>query len=405
MQHQLAQHLRRLSTQRWRQHAIETLVRAVSAGFIIACIGAILPVVGLPSLPPALLGWIIAGSAVIGGMQALLFRLTPHIAARRLDRRFRLQEQLSTALELNGAPSGVAAQLAQQAQESAKRIQYYVNQTRRPLWPEALMLSALLLILAGLQTLVERPIPPVGSAEPLPALNRPDPVAEAPSPEPPPPAGEPIAASGTDPGVLSALADALRDQSITRPAAEALDRGDIAGAADALRELADQMGEISPAAREAIAKALREAAREIAQARPDLADQMRATADALQFGDALAGAAGVEALADALERQPAAPVADGGGGGAGNAPGSQRREQTFSPLGTDGRPFELESSGTGQVPAEGPNTGQPGNNQPGGLSIRTSGGGVGAGGPVQAADDPLRIPTDVRDVVRNYFSP
>lgn len=403
MQHQLTQQLRQLSAQRWRQHAIETLVRAVSAGFIIACIGAILPVLGLSSLPPALLGWIIAVSAVIGGVQALLFHLTPQIAARRLDRRFRLQEQLSTALELNGEPSGVAAQLAQQALESANRIQHYVNQTRRPLWPDAFMLGALLLILAGLQALVSPPIPPVGSAEPLPALNQPDPVVEAPSPEPRPPAGAPIAVSGPDPGVLSALADALRDQSITRPAAEALDRGDISGAADSLRELADQMGEISPAAREAIAKALREAAREIAQARPDLADQMRATADALQFGDALAGAAGVEALADALERQPTAPVADGGGG-AGNAPGSQRREQTFSPSGTDGKPLELETNGTGQVPAEGTNTGQPGSNQLGGLSIRSSGGG-GAGGPVQAADDPLRIPTDVRDVVRNYFSP
>ncbi|WP_299645246.1 hypothetical protein [uncultured Chloroflexus sp.] len=403
MQHQLAQHLRQLSAQRWRQHAIETLVRTVSIGFIIACIGTILPILGIAPLARPLLGWIIAGSAILGGMQTLAFRLTPQIAARRLDRRFRLQEQLSTALELNGEPSGVAAQLAQQAQESVKRIQYYVNRTRQPLWPEALMLSALLLVLAGLLALVERPIPPVGSAEPLPPLNRPDPVVDAPAPEPPPLAGEPTALGGTDPGVLSALADALRDQSITRPAAEALDRGDIAGAADALRELADQMGEISPAAREAIAQALREAARDIAQVRPDLADQMRATADALQFGDALAGATGVEALADALERQPAVPVADGGGGGAGNAPGSQRREQTFSPLGADGRPFELESSGTGQISAAGANTGQAGSDQPGGLSIRSSSNS--AGGPVQAADDPLHIPSDVRDVVRNYFSP
>ncbi|MDW8404236.1 hypothetical protein [Chloroflexus sp.] len=403
MQWQLTEQIRLLSAQRWRQHAIETLVRAVSTGFIVACVGAMLPLFGLLEAPRPLLGWIIAGSAILGSLQALAFRLTPQTAARRLDRRFRLQEQLSTALELSCDQAGVAARLQQQAQESLARIQNYVNRTKQPLWPEALMLSALPLVLAGLLAIAPQPIPPVGVAEPLPELNRPDPVAEAPSPEPQPVAEAATGATGTDPGVLSALADALRDQSITRPVAEALDRGDIAGAADALRELADQMGEISPAAREALADALREVARAIDQARPDLADQMRATADALQFGDAVAGATGVEALADALERQPSAPVAAGAGGGAGNSPSSQRREQAFSPLGREGTPLELESNGTGQVPAAGTSAGQAGSNQPGRLPIRSSG--ISAGGPVQTADDPLRIPTDVRDVVRNYFSP
>src|SRR6185436_15817692 len=43
-----------------------------------------------------------------------------------------------------------------------------------------------------------------------------------------------------DPQAIQALADALRDQGATRPAADALDRGDLAGAAQQLRALADQ---------------------------------------------------------------------------------------------------------------------------------------------------------------------
>ncbi|WP_298819754.1 hypothetical protein [Chloroflexus sp.] len=404
MQRQLSQQLRRLIAQRWRRHAIDTLLTATSLGFIAVFLGVVLAIIGIVSLPHPLLGWVLAGSVVTGAVRALVFRLTPSTAARRLDRRFRLSEQLSTALEVGDDQAGVASRLQQQAQETIRRINYYVNKKQRPAWPDALMLGAFLLMLAGLLLLIESPMAPVGVAQPLPALNRPDQVADTLSTE----ASSSTEmgttpGSGVDPGVLSALADALRDQSLTRPVAEALDQGDIAGAAEMLRELADQMGEVSPEAREAIADALRDAARQIDPARPDLADQMRATADALQFGDAIASAAGVEALADALERQPSAPIAGGSGGGAGNAPGSQRREQSFNPLGIEGRPLELATRGTGQLPAPGTASDVTGSTQSGGLSMRSSG--VSLSGPVQAADDPLRVPMDVRDVVRDYFSP
>ncbi|MBO9375112.1 MAG: hypothetical protein J7459_17390, partial [Chloroflexus sp.] len=302
MQDQLVKQLRTLKAQRWRQHAIEELVRSVSVGLLIACIGALLPIFGLGALPRPLAGWIVAGSVLVGSLRALAFRLSLTTVARRLDRRFDLHEQISTALELRGNQVGIAARLQAQAQESLDRVQNYVNRTRPPLWSEALTPVSLLFILMGLLLLIPSPMPLSSVAEPLPDLARPDPVAM--------PADQqstsviPAPAASTDPGVLSALADALRDQGITRQAAEALDQGNPASAADALRELADQMGEISPESREALAAALREAARAIQRTQPDLADQMRATADALQFGDAVASAAGLEALADALERQP-----------------------------------------------------------------------------------------------------
>lgn len=402
MQDQLVKQLRSLKTQRWRQHAIEELVRSVSVGLLIACIGALLPIVGLGSFPRYGAGWIIAGSVLVGSLRAMMFQLSLATVARRLDRRFGLHEQVSTALELRGNQVGIAARLQAQVQESLDRVQNYVNRTRTPLWSEALTPVSLFFILIGLLVLATPPIPPASTAEPLPDLIRPDPVAMPSDQQPTSPVSVPAASS--DPGTLSALADALRDQGITRQAAEALDQGNPASAADALRELADQMGEISPESREALAAALREAARAIQRTQPDLADQMRATADALQFGDAVAGAAGLEALADALERQPgsSASVASGGGG-AGNAPGSQRREQPFRPSGVEGTPLELTTDGQGQLPTTNTPGEQTTNTQTGTPIIRS--GGVGSGGPVQAADDPLQIPTDVRDVVRNYFSP
>lgn len=400
MQEQLIKQLRRLSAQRWRQYTIEQLIRSLSIGLLIACIGAMLPVFGLPSLPRSLFGWFIVGSTMVGCLRALRFRLMPTTAARRLDRRFGLQEQLSTALELRGAQVGVAARLQEQAQESLQRVQRYFSRSRQPLWSEALMPVALLLMLAGLLMIVTPPIPAVGEAEPLPDLLQPDSIATQPDSAPTESVLSPVAGSDLD--VIAALADVLRDQALTRPAVEALDQGDIVGAADKLRELADQMGEISPAAREALAESLREAARAIDQTRPDLADQLRATADALQYGDNVAGATGMDALADALERQPTAPVA-GGGGEAGNTPGSQRREQSFNPSGVDGTPLELTTDGSGQVPTTGTSAEQSTGASAGELVIRP--GSVNAGGPVQTAADPLQIPTDVRDVVRNYFSP
>ncbi len=402
MQDQLVKQLRSLKTQRWRQHAIEELVRSVSVGLLIACIGALLPIIGLGSFPRYGAGWIIAGSVLVGSLRAMMFQLSLATVARRLDRRFGLHEQVSTALELRGNQVGIAARLQAQVQESLDRVQNYVNRTRTPLWLEALTPVSLFFILIGLLVLATPPIPPASTAEPLPDLVRPDPVAMPSDQQPTNPVSVPAASA--DPGTLSALADALRDQGITRQAAEALDQGNPASAADALRELADQMGEISPEAREALAAALREAARAIQRARPDLADQMRATADALQFGDAVASAAGLEALADALERQPSSSASiASGGGGEGNALGSQRREQPFRPSGVEGTPLELTTDGQGQLPTTGTPGEQTTNAQTGTPIIRS--GGFGNGGPVQAADDPLQIPTDVRDVVRNYFSP
>jgi len=112
MQDQLVKQLRSLKTQRWRQHAIEELVRSVSVGLLIACIGALLPIVGLGSFPRYGAGWIIAGSVLVGSLRAMMFQLSLATVARRLDRRFGLHEQVSTALELRGNQVGIAARLA-----------------------------------------------------------------------------------------------------------------------------------------------------------------------------------------------------------------------------------------------------------------------------------------------------
>lgn len=79
-----------------------------------------------------------------------------------------------------------------------------------------------------------------------------------------------------------AIADALRDQSATRPAAEQLDQGNTAGAAQSLRELADQANQLGDETRNDLSNQLREAADQIAPTNSQLAEQVRASADALQ---------------------------------------------------------------------------------------------------------------------------
>jgi hypothetical protein len=224
---------------------------------------------------------------------------------------------------------------------------------------------------------------------------------------------------GYDQQSAETLADALRDQSVTRPAAESLDQGDVEGAAQNLRELADQADQLSDDTRRDLAQELRQAANEILPNNPEFAEQVRESAYGLQqSGQSTAEA--LENLADAVEQldssqQPGQQQAQegqqqnqqdqqaSGGGSVGNAPPDEQREQAESSerLGVDGVPLELESQGDGG--------GGSGDDES--QTTATGGGGFvdQADTPddttVRIGDDPLRIPADLRDVVQEYFSP
>ncbi|MEN9935848.1 MAG: hypothetical protein RLZZ387_2427 [Chloroflexota bacterium] len=458
MRQTLYSQIDRLVTDRWAWYGVRTLLRACWIGLCICCIGLGASLVwGLPLQ----LEWLgVAALACVGVGLAMLLRprMRRAEAARRLDRRFGLDEQLATAVEVaeaGAAPGTIEAQLVLNATRTSRGLRQRIRQRQRMPWVELLTVLALLLAVAGLLLLSGIGAPWLGaSSSPLPPLPSASDPADLFAEEPPPPGeggepmpgeggepmpgegGEPMPGEGqqgaaADPRTMEALADALRDQGATRPAAEALDQGDAEQAAQELRELADQAGQLSQQSRMELADNLRDAAREIERTDPEMSDQMRESARGLEASDQQASEA-LDDLAQAVEQmgqqgpgeqgqpggqqgdQPGDQQSPGGSGeqgqqggeqgdeqsgGAGNGPAGQQRPVQPERLGVDGRPVELEAEGGGQPGAE---PARPGTTMPGGTGA--TGGGdprsVGAVGP-----DPLRIPLDERDVVQEYFNP
>jgi hypothetical protein len=465
----LFRHLDHLATDRWARQGVRRLLRAAWLAACIWCIGLGGHLLWGWPLRLDLLGAL--ALAVIGVAVLLLLRpkLSPLEAARRLDRRFHLDEQLATAVEIAATrppPGSIGARLVAQATHTTSVLQARIARRQRAPWNEALTLAALVLAALGLYLLVgigrvdlqaaAAPVPPLVSpqdpaqqfaAEP-PAQGDPS-QALVPGPGDQAVAGDAgvsanAARAAGDPRTLEALADALRDHGATRPAAEALDRGDVAGAAQELRALADQADQLSEATRDDLATSLREAAERIAPNDPALADQLRRSADGLERGGEDAQQA-LDDLASAIERlqdnqqaantdsqdsgqQPGAQQGQGqqsaqdqssqsqsdqagqrqgeqqgqgaGSGASAGPPGEQRQADPSQRLGVEGEPVPLEANGEGQVPAE-PSDRPPTTSAP--VPGFTQGGS--GGERVRVGADPLRIPIDERDVVQEYFAP
>ncbi len=472
MRNPLSHQLGRLATDRWLRQSMRTLLRSIWIGLSLCCLllGAHL-ILNWP-LRYDLLGALLLAPVVVAVLLMLRPRMSHQQVARRLDRRFNLGEQLSTALEIaptNPSAGSVAARLLEESTRNAAQVRRYIYTRQRKPWSEVLTILALLVVLAGLwimlglgggaSAIASLPLPqlagPQDSSETFPD--------EQPQPQPGQQSGQ-QAGNGPSSAVpggsesLQAIADALRDQSATRAAADALDQGDAAGAASSLRELADQASQLSQESRNDLADALRDAANDINQANPDLADRLREDANNLEQGSQQAAEA-LEDLARAVEEQaPQNPQANAGqqgqqgeqgqqgqqgdqqgqqgegqgeqgqqsdqqgqgqgqqgegegqngqgqspgaGNGNTNVPGEQR-EQPSDRLNVPGVPLDLEAEGDGSTPAQGRQDGQaaPSSNQSG----FTQGGGRDSG-TVQTGDDPLRIPIEDRDVVQDYFSP
>jgi hypothetical protein len=445
MRQPLLHKLNQLSTDRWARRGVRMLLRAAWLSVCIWCI----------ALGGHMLwGWplrtnVIGASALalIGGAVVLLLRprLAPRAAADRLDRRFHLDEQLATAVEVaatNPPPGSIAARLVMESSHTAELLHRRIARRQQPPWQDMLTLAALSLVAIGLWVisgvgfpdLAGSPLllPPLASAQdPAQQLPQEPQATGQPGQAAPGDTGQPAQAGAAgDPRAIQALADALRDQGATRPAAEAIDRGDLAGAAQQLRALADQAGQLSQAARDDLANSLEDAAQQIAGSDPQLADQLSQSADGLRRGGQDAAKA-LDDLARAIEQLPQAQPGQqagqngqpapgeqagqdgqagqgqeqGNGAGAGiGSGGEQRQAAQNSRLGVEGQAVPLESSGAGDVPA------QPSDDKPpipagaGGNGGFTQGG-ASSNQRVQVGDDPLRVPIDERDVVQGYFQP
>lgn len=432
MRNSLHIQLDRLASDRWSRRGIRILVRATWIALSLSCIG-----LGLELFFgwPLRWQWLAALAMVCLAGGALLV-LRPQMRARevahRLDRRFQLNEQLSTALELPAEPTGVERYLMDQSRRTMAQLRRHISTRRRFPWADVGLTVALVVILAGLLVLLGIiPISPNVASEPLPSLTRPQDASEQFPEEPFQAPGGQASDSGAgqsgmsgpaDPSSLQAIADALRDQSVTRPAADALDQGDLREAARSLSELADQAGRISPQARNELSNALRDAARTVEGSNPGLAEQLRESANGLTGGNTQSAAEALENLAEAIDQlgagqqpgsgegqsggaqsgQGGASGQAGAGAGAGSLPGEQR-EQPSDRLGVDGVPLQLDGKGDGNTPSSGDSAQRTGG--------QSSGGGFtqGQANPgsdrVDVGDDPLRIPADMRDVVQDYFSP
>jgi hypothetical protein len=442
MKHPLIRQLDLLSTDRWARQGLRAILRSLWLSLCVWCIvlGGHL-VWGWP-LRYDLLG--LAALALVGGAVLLVLlrrRMPPREVARRLDRRFHLDEQIATALELTGRPpepDSIGARLLSESTRTLGQVRRRIERQQAQPWSEVIALLAMTLIMIGLLVMsgIGRVLPGDTALEPLPPLVQAEGQPEqADQPQQPPgaapdPAGRQQAAAS--PSDLAALADALRGQGATRPAAEALDRGDTAGAAQSLRELADQADQLSSQARRDLADRLRDAADAVQGRDPGLAQQLRDSADALERGGAEARQ-GLEDLADSIEqlgqgqqagdnsRQQGQDGQQGQQGQQGqdgqqgqqsgtnpgspsnSAGGEQRQAGTPNRLGVEGQPLALDAEGGGQ-PADRQTNRPP-------TSVGTGAGGTprNSGTPSGSAcancADPLRVPADERDVVQDYFSP
>ena len=433
----LQMQLDQLARDRWARRGVRLLLRTSSLALALLSV-----VVGLHLLLgwPLVTNWIMSlalGCIALGSLLVLRPRMAATEVARRLDRRFGLHEQLTTALEVSPQAAGVGAYLHEQSRRTLAQIRRQIMSHQRFPWLDLSLVLTLVPLLVGLLILREiEPARPPTTAEPLPPLvAAPATVKRDPQEPPPPPPNKPPSPEQSQVGVpgpgdaaaAAALANALRDQSVTRPAAEALDRGDTAGAAQSLRDLASQAGGLSDQARAELAQALQSAADQLAQANPTLADQVRASAEGIappsaeptqaleRLADAVAQLAQGQQPGQGQGQQPAqgqqpqpAQGQSGGGAGQGSLPG-QQREVSRERLGVDGVPLELKGDGSGNTPTSGEAHGQP--TAESGTSAGGGGGGGGfssdsqSGERVQMSDDPLRIPADLRDVVQDYFSP
>ena len=461
----LARQLQQMANDRWARDAVRVLLRASWFALSIWSAG-----VGLSLL----LSWPI-DHAVIGALALLVIvvalislllkpRLSVEKVARRLDRRFELHEELSTALEVGQQrpeAGSLPAQLMAHAGQRLRQTQRSISQRQRAPISDLFFLAAMLAIAIALFVITAIPsLPNATQIAALPPLVKPDGAADDQAFQPPQnnnsqqPGGlpgdgatqqQPGTNAGTqsagntgsdagqsgsqqgsaaDPQSLAAIADALRDQGATRPSAEALDRGDAASAAQQLRELADQADQLSQETRQNLADNLREAASAIQDHNPDLAQQLRQSARNIDQGDQQT-AKGLENLAQAIEQaqqgdaqagqgseqgdtsgtQPGSPADQGQQGnqpGAGNAAASNQRDLADPQrLGVDGQPVELDAQGDGsQGTAPAEQATVAGNGSLGSTSGGSNQQGGGASGP-----DPLRVPADERDVVQDYFTP
>ncbi len=459
--------LRRLRLAFWRRRLIHWLVRAIWLTLLV-------PVVVMAGY--FWQGWEIRAQDLIGAMLVVAVFLVSWSLrpirlkkmVQRLDNRLGLQTRLITALEVSNPPTAAAAntenlvvhRLLQEAVQLTVTMRSQIRLFNQTFWLEMRALIGVAALLSALIILdsVSARVPDATAVALPPAWQEPT-AEEVINPEPellPPPFPPELQVQALNDAQLRAalesLADALRDQASTRAIAESLDRGDLAGAAEEMRRLADRLGDLSEGAQAELGDSLREAAENIGGEAPILTDPLQAGGNALESSDLLGAGQALEDLAEALDsisesppetaqgdeeseqangaspsetgqgedeeaeagtapedgesqqQEPAAGEETGTGEGSGDGEGASPEQPSEDErLAAEGQPLELESEFEMEKrtlqPAElGAETGEKSTqDSPFARQPLNSSGDLGP--------DPLSYPWEKREIIRSYFSP
>lgn len=257
------------------------------------------------------------------GIVSVLWSMRPiglQNIAYRLDERMGLRAQLVTAFEVTRllddqaqTENLVVYRLLQKAVDIVIGFRRHVRLLNRNLWLEVNTLIGVAAIFTALVMLdalnAQVPnatavgLPPSGQEPLADEVLQPDPRLA-----PPPPQQETQATSLDElQRALEILADNLRDQSITRSAAEAIDRHELGEAAEELRRLADQLPDVSGAARNELGNNMQNAADEIGDNVPELTDPLEAGNQALDANDLGGASQALEDLAEVLDQIEESP--------------------------------------------------------------------------------------------------
>lgn len=309
----------RIATRIWIQRAMAIVARGIWLTILIGCLWLIVDLIGGPVLNIEILLGIGIALLLCSLAVAGLSRPTRAQVARMLDRSFVLHERIATALGNigvavpgEGEPVDVVYLQVADAANAITVAQENASFRLRPPVRELVMAIALGLAFAALAFArgTGGGIPPTESnVVPafVPAAERfvqPEIAAQPPDTQDVPTVEEVEAmmqTSITNQEDLRRLADALADHALTSEAADLIDRGLYGAAAEELRDVSSQAGELSDQARADLASDLSQAAAEMSDGNKTLSETTQEAAEGLEQGGE-AAQNGIRDLANAVEQ-------------------------------------------------------------------------------------------------------
>jgi hypothetical protein len=302
----------------WINLLIASLIRGLWLPFIVGSITTFIQYLRGESFAPERIAWVWAVTIPLSVLFALLHKPDRARTAAMLDRTFGLQDRLKTALEGQQLPFETRNERSQlpylQLADAANvatglksdprfRVRLPARELSLAILSGLLMLALLFLrgVGGGVPDLAETAVPRfvpaaerrIAAAGELTSeqIVRPPSVAEVEA------AAERSTSATAD---LNTLADALAENALTQPAADAIRAGDYATAAQDLRNNAGQAGELSEESRENLAQALDQASAATASSSPSLSEAASNAAEGLREGGE-AATSSMQDLGDAVE--------------------------------------------------------------------------------------------------------